>query len=263
MVDLVLMALMIAALCGMVICNRKHRKGFRYQILALGLLTVVIASGGIFMYRLNSHKVLGLPLEAYESELDNRLRNAQGFVVGNYIRTRCGGDGKVLLISPETTVQLNQALLGQFRAAGLNRLIHEKIHFPDDNPRDTLINPVAERAAETSGIDSAVARHPDARAVVLAGIAPSGASLQRLKLYKIPAGRRPRLIVLGLTNLTDWTAGQLRKGFIDALVVTDPAKVMPANGQLPDNPVALFDSCYTFITKDNLERNHRFFPSRK
>ena len=263
MVDLVLMALMTAALCGMVICNRKHRKDLRFQILALGLLGVVIASGGIFMYRLNSQKILGLPMDAYESELDNRLRNAQGFVVGNYIRTRSGSDGKVLLISPEMAVPLNQSLLSQFRAAGLTRLVHEKIHFPDDNPRDTLINPVADRAAESSGIDSAVARHPDARAVVLAGIAPSGASLQRLKLYKMPSSRRPRLIVLGLSNLTEWTANQLRKGFIDALVVADPAKVLPASDKLPENPVALFDCCYTLITKDNLERNLRFFQSRQ
>ena len=169
----------------------------------------------------------------------------------------------MLLISPEMAVPLNQSLLSQFRAAGLTRLVHEKIHFPDDNPRDTLINPVADRAAESSGIDSAVARHPDARAVVLAGIAPSGASLQRLKLYKMPSSRRPRLIVLGLSNLTEWTANQLRKGFIDALVVADPAKVLPASDKLPENPVALFDCCYTLITKDNLERNLRFFQSRQ
>ena len=47
MINLILTAVMIASLCGMVFCNRKHKKnGTRYQLMALGLLVVVIACGG-------------------------------------------------------------------------------------------------------------------------------------------------------------------------------------------------------------------------
>lgn len=263
MINLVLMTLMIAALCGMVFCNRRHRKDVRFQVIALALLTVVIACGGLFMCRLDTHSLLGIQTDPDNSILDSKLRSAQGFVVANYIRTVCSSNGKVLLISPGSTVQLNQALLAEFHNAGLGRLIHEKITFPDSNPGDKLINPVADRAAETSSIDTALDRHPDARAVVIAGIAPSGASLHKLNVYKLPPDRRPRLIIIGLNNLTDWCAKMIRNGFFDAIVAADPIRNLPAADKIPENPVQLFDCCYVLITKDNLERNMRLFKSRK
>ena len=257
------MALMIAALLGMVFCNRRHHKDMRFQVVALVLLTIVIACGGLFMCRLDTSTLLGVKTDNENSELDSKLRAAQGFVVASYIRTMCGSNGKVLLISPASTIQLNQSLLSEFHNAGLGRLIHEKITFPDNTPGDKLINPIADRAAETSSIDNAIDRHRDASAVVIAGIAPSGASLQKLRVYSIPADRRPRLIILGLNNLTDWCAKMIRDGYFDAVSAADPARNLPEANKIPDNPVALFDCCYILITKDNLKRNMRLFKSRK
>ena len=263
MISLVLMALMIAALVGMVFCNRRHRKDMRFQVIALVLLTIVIACGGLFMCRLDTNTLLGVDPEAENSELDSKLRAAQGFVVASYIRTLCGSNGKVLLISPASTIQLNQSLLSEFHNAGLGRLVHEKITFPDNAPGDKLINPIADRAAEASSIDTAIERHRDASAVVIAGIAPSGASLQKLRAYSIPRDRRPRLIIIGLNNLTDWCARMIRDGYFDAVSAADPARNIPSADKIPENPVELFDCCYVLITKDNLHRYMRFFKSRK
>ena len=41
MVNLLLLALMIAALLGMVFCNRQQKKNTRYQVIALSLLVLV------------------------------------------------------------------------------------------------------------------------------------------------------------------------------------------------------------------------------
>lgn len=263
MINIVLMTLMIAALCGMVLCNRKHRKDFHFQVIALALLAVVIASGGIFMCRIDSNLLLGGPEDIPQHELDDKLRAAQGYVVANYIRTTCRNSGKVLLISPADSSRMNMILLGELQTAGLGTLIHEKIVFPDDRPGDKLINPVADRSAEVSCIDGAIAKHPDAHTVILAGISPSGASLQRLNIYKMSASRRPNIIVIGLNNLNDWAYRMLKEGFFSAIVFTDPVRILPSLENMPENPVAVFNSCYVLITKDNLERNRRFFKSGK
>ena len=263
MISLILMTLMIAALIGMVICNRYHRKDMRFQIIALVLLTIVLACGGLFMCRLDTNTLLGVKTDTDTDSLDNKLRAAQGFVTANYIRTACGSNGKVLLISPDSALQLNHSLLAEFHKVGLTQVVHENIIFPDNTPGDKLINPVADRAAETSSIDAAITRHRDARVVVIAGISPSGASLYKLNVYKLPSERRPRLIIIGLNNLTDWCARMIRDGFFDAVMAVDPTRSLPVADKIPDNPVELFGCCFVFITKDNLQRNMRFFKSRK
>jgi len=127
-----------------------------------------------------------------------------------------------------------------------------------DDP-SKLITPAADRLAEAGSIDAAVAKHPDAKLVILAGISPSGESLKKLKLYSLPASRRPRLVIIGLSNLTGWVEKQLENGFFDALIVADLTKSALGITELPDNPLEVFNRYYVLITKDNLRRNRRFF----
>lgn len=260
MVNLLLMVLMIAALCGMVVCNRQHRKSAKYQAIALGLLVVVIASGGLFMCRLGTLSVLGLSeIETWDDATDRKLRMAQGYVVANYIHNSTAADSKILLISPPSNSLFNMALLEQLRDSGAKQVVQETLLQEDNADTSKLITPAVDRLAEVRSIDEAVAKHPDAKIVILAGISPSGESLKKLKLYTLPESRRPRLVIIGLTNLTEWVERQLERGFFDALVVADLTKTSLGISDLPDNPVEAFNRCYVLITKDNLRRNRRFF----
>ena len=260
MVNLLLMVLMIAALSGMVVCNRQHRKSTRYQSIALILLVVVIASGGMFMCRLGTLAVLGLSdTDGRDDTIDRKLRMAQGYVIANYIHNSLPASSKILLISPQGNSAFDQALLEQLHDSGAKLVVHEKLAQEETAEPDKLITPAADRMAEAQSIDAAIERHKDAKLVILAGISPSGESLKRLKLYSMPASRRPRIVICGLSNLTGWVENQLERGIFDAMVVTDLTKTSMGISELPENPLEIFNRYYVLITKDNLRRNRRFF----
>jgi len=259
MLNLLLMVLMIAALGGMVVCNRQHRKSTKFQGIALGLLVVVIASGGMFMCRLGTLSVLGLSDITNDDSIDMKLRSAQGYVTANYIHNSLPAQSKILLISPQGNSVFDRALLEQLRDSGAKLVVQETLTQEEKDDPSKLITPAADRLAEAGSIDAAVAKHPDAKLVILAGISPSGESLKKLKLYSLPASRRPRLVIIGLSNLTGWVEKQLENGFFDALIVADLTKSALGITELPDNPLEVFNRYYVLITKDNLRRNRRFF----
>ena len=260
MVSLLLLLLMIAALCGMVFCNRRQRKDAKFQIIALVLLVVVIASGGMFMCRLDTLSLLGFSDNGSQSAaLENKLNESQGYMVANFIKNSYPGKRKVLLIAPAGLEVFGRALLTQLHESKVGTLWQEQLTSSGGNA-DTLITPVADYSAEARQIDAAIDRHPDAQVVIIAGIAPSGDSLQRLKVYRKSYESRPRIIILGLTNLNDWAYRQMQDGKIDALIVTDLTKALPdAKEPVPENLLEVFNSRYVLISKDNLRRNRRFF----
>lgn len=258
MINLLLLIIMIAALCGMVFCNRKQRKDTRLQAVALGLLVVVIASGGMFMCRQDTLSMLGLNESGQQDEFEQKLRAAQGYVVANYIKSSYPGKRKVLLVAPEGYGAFGSALLRQMLETQVGALAQETLHVAgSDNSK--LITPAADRTRESQAIDQAIARHPDAKVVILLGVSPSGDSLRRLNIYRKNYSERPRMIIIGISNLNEWVAQQLSSGMWDALVVTDLTKTSLENNVLSENPIELFNSRYVLVTRDNLQRNRRFF----
>lgn len=257
MINLLLMALMIAALLGMVFCNRQNRKNTKFQLIALSLLVIVIASGGMFMCRLGTLSVLGLnETEDPESENDKKLRASQGFVVANFIRNSYAGKNQILLIMPEGISHRSGAFIDELRTGNAGNLRVELIR---QNNSDKLITPAADKRNETNAVNAAIARHSDAEIIILYGLAPSGDSIRYLQVYDQPYDKRARIIVLGLTNLNDWAARQLREGFFDAMVITDLTRVSRSREALPENLMEVFDSCYVLVTRDTLNRNRRYF----
>ncbi len=262
MINLLLLFVMIAALCGMVFCGRQQRRDAKFQLLALSLLVVVIASGGLFMWSLSSMSLLGD--NDYNKEQNAReikLHESQGYVLANFIRNRFPQIKEILLIMPEGSTAANTGMIEQLRTGNIGTLRMEIIRNSQLNVQDSgkLINPAMERHAETQAIDAAIARHRDTQLVILYGVAPSGDSIRRLKVYQRPFSSRPKIIVCGLANLNDWAARQLRDGFFSALLVTDLTRIAQQNEELPDNLMKVFDSSYVLITPDNISRFRRFF----
>lgn len=256
MVNLLLLALMIAALLGMVFCNRQQKKSARFQLIALSLLLVVIASGGMFMCRLGSLSVLGSNANDPAGENDKKLQAAQGYIVANFIRNSYPGKDQVLLIMPEGISQRSIPFIEQLRSGNIGNL---RIELIRRNNSDKLITPAADIRYETRAIDTAIARHKEAQTIILYGLAPSGDTIRYLQVYDHSYNQRAKIIVLGLSNLNDWAARQLREGFFDALVVTDLTRISRSKELLPENLVEVFDSCYVLVTRDNLNRNRRYF----
>lgn len=257
MINLLLLALMIAALLGMVFCNRQQKKSSRFQIIALSLLVIVIASGGMFMCRLGSLTVLGMKDNSDPvSSNDKKLQAAQGYVVANFIRNSFPNQNQVLLIMPEGISHRSVPFIDELRNGNIGNLRVEVIR---QNTGDKLITPAADRRSESRAIDEAIARHRDAQTVILYNLAPSGDSIRYLQIYDQPYSKRAKIIVLGLSNLNDWAARQLREGFFNAMVITDLTRGSRSREHLPDNLMEVFDSCYVLITRDNLNRNRRYF----
>lgn len=259
MVNLLLVLLMVAALGGMVFCGREQRRRPELQLIALLLLVLVIASGGMFMCRLGALSMLGFEENNEKHlELEKKLYEAQGYAVANFIKNSCPDHKKVLLICNPANTAFNMALLDQLRASGVGTLVQEQLSRSGSAASDKLITPAVEQAAEARSIDEAIAKHPDAGVVIISGISPSGESLERLNVYRMES--RPKLIVLGVSNLVEWFARQIENEFITAMVVTDLTKSFDNDMQtIPENPLEAFNMRYVLINKDNLNRNRRFF----
>lgn len=257
MINLLLLALMIAALLGMVFCNRQQKQNTKFQLIALSLLVIVIASGGMFMCRLGTLSVLGMnENDNSANENDKKLRASQGFVTANFIRNRYPQKNQVLLVLPESQVSRSASFIEQLRSGNIGNLRVELIR---QNNNDKLITPVADNRAETRAIDAAIAKHPEAQTIILYGLTPSGGSIRYLKVYEQPYTERAKIIVIGLSNLDSWAVRQLRDGFFDALIITDLTKISQGKTVLSDNPMEVFNSCYVLISKENLNRNRRYF----
>ena len=187
---------------------------------------------------------------------DKKLRAAQGFVTANFIRNSYENAKNVLLIMPEGISGNAEPFINELRNGNIGSLRVELIRHRNG---DTLITPAADHRAETKAIDAAVARHSDSEVIIFYGLAPSGDSIRYLQIYEQPYDKRAKIIVLGLTNLNEWAARQVREGFFDAMIITDLARAAHSKTVLPDNHMEVFDSCYVLITRSNLNRNRRYF----
>ena len=257
MINLILTAVMIAALCGMVFCNRKHKKNaIRYQLMALGLLVVVIACGGMFMCRLDTLSMFGL-----DDHEELRTMNAQKFdeakahVVATYIKNNRPGKKKILLVADKSSNNFAGFLTSKLSDMNVANLVKETIAH-DSGDEDKMISETAATAAEVSSIDSAIDKHKDAAVIILAGISPSGKALESLKLFKPGFGKRPQVIVLGPTILSRWVYDRIENEQIEALILPDMTRMVPVD--LPENINEVFSCRYVLLNKNNLSRNKRF-----
>ena len=259
--NILLVLLMVASLGGMLFCGKEHRNRPTLQLIALLLLVLVIVSGGMFMCRLGALSVLGVGDDSDRHlKLDQKLREAQGYVIGNHIKNTFPARKNVLLISRDGFRSFNEALALQLRDAGNFKLRMEILSNDFDTPAaDKLLTPGAEQRAEGSAIDAAIARHPEAQIILLVGVSSSGESVTRLRVYRMNEALRPKIVVVGITALSEWFARQIEHGVIAAAVLPDFTKPFRYDEALPENPVEVFNDHYVLITPANLKRNRHFF----
>lgn len=259
--NILLVLLMVASLGGMLFCGKGHRSRPALQLIALLLLVLVIVSGGLFMCRLGALSMLGVEDDPDRHvKYDQKLREAQGFVLGTYIKNAFPGKKNVLLISRNSFRAFNDALALELRNTGNFKMRTEILNDEFDTPAaDKLLTPGAEQRAEGTAIDAAVAAHPEAEVILLVGISSYGDAATKLKVYKLRDAVRPKIIVVGINSLTEWFARQIENGVIAAVVLPDFTKPLRYDEALPENPVEVFNEHYVLIHPGNLRRNRRFF----
>ena len=256
MVNLLLTSVMIAALCGMVFCNRKHKKGTYYQIAALILLVLVLISGGMFMCRLDSMGFFGLDnIDEQRAANDQKYVESKAHVISNYIKNNRPGKKKVLLIIDKANNNLGGFITSKLGDMNVKNVVKEVlVHASQEN--DEMISESGLAAAEAASIDEAWNKHKDAIRVIIAGFSPSGKALEEVKNFKTLQPGKVQVILVASGGLSRWMYEKIDDGVLEAVIVIDPALVPPA--ELPENINEVFRSRYTLINKSNLERNKRF-----
>ena len=257
MLKLLLTAGMIAALCGMVICNRKPRKEIKYKIIALILLLLVLISGGLFMYlpalseQTEVHKFTNSSI----TNSQERLTQAVTHVLAGNIKKNHSEKAKVLLIGKKSSENFSALLKNKLEENGISNFKFETINVILSD--DSLILPVEEWTAEAGAIDDILERNSDCDVAVLTDINPAGESLRRLKFYKRPESKRPKFVIIGLENLNAWTRRMVEEGFFEALAVANSSPEV--DDQSTQSLQELFAGYYVLIDAENLRRNLRFF----
>ena len=244
MINILLLLITIAGLGGMVFCNHKQKKGSKYQLIALGLLVLVLVSGGLFMHRIDTLSLLGLQIEAAPEAIEHKFDDARALKTAEFIVQNSPAKGKVLIV-----------VTGKNRnySASLHKYLEQKKFVPvlemcQQSSSDVKVN--------ASEIEEALKKHKELRAVVFAGFGEP-VVLEKLSLYKLPLEERPLIIIAGEKNLTPALYEHMDKGLLNAAILVDMTKTTAA--RLPEDLNELFNCRYILIDKSNLENNKTFF----
>lgn len=254
MLKLLLTAVMIAALCGMVICNRKPRKAARYKIIALLLLLLVLLSGGLFMYLPSLAEQNSKDPEFVSGDYQHKEMVAalSGYIQKKYVLT-----SKIRLIGQQFDSGFAEELKKSLADIGIMDFESEfiTVKFTEDS----LVLPVEEWAAEAQALDEALTRNLDADAVILMDNDYSTEPLRRLNFYKYSAAERPRLIIMGPIKLNAWSKRMLEEEFFDAVIEPDRKTETSAEADKTASKAEAATGTYTVINSGNLRRNLHLF----
>ena len=244
MINILLLLITITGLGGMVFCNHKQKKGPKYQLIALGLLVLVLVSGGLFMHRIDTLSLLGLQMEAPPEAVEHKFDDVRALKTAEFIAQNSPAKGKVLIV-----------VTGRNR--NYSASLHKYLELKKFVPAMEMIQQGGEDVKTiASEIEKALKKHKELRAVVFAGFGEP-VVLEKLFLYKLPLEERPLIIIAGEKNLTPALYDHMATGLLNAAILVDMTKLTPA--KLPENPNELFDCRYILIDKSNLGNNKTFF----
>lgn len=244
MINILLLLVTIAALAGMVFCNYKYKKASKYQFVALGLLVLVLLSGGLLISRIDTLSLLGLQMSDEEAAADHKFDNARAFKTAEVISKSCSRKGKVLIIAGGRNKNYSGFLNDHLTRRQFNPVV-ETIRNNEDNSK-----------AAAAEIEKLLAKNKNLRAVVFYGINELEI-LENLSIYKLPAETRPKIIIVGGNSLNRTLYKRMKDGLLNAAILVDMTRL--ASGELPEDPAELFDCRYILIDKNNLESNKNFF----
>jgi hypothetical protein len=247
---------MVAALIGMIICSKKQKTNPGTQPIAIALLIVVIACG---IYMLNKSGTFGNS-NASMIESENHFYASQGYMVGKFIAKNIPG-AKVLLIENENFskskretgfIEALKEGMGNNNVKAVVLTILNKPKRPKGMPEDMPMMPMTEMMT-SKDFDATISENKEQNVIISVIGLPNDAA--KMKLWKMPAGARPKLILVGggmggSVNL----APAIEKGMVSAVVTVSPQAKFDEEGA-PSAFEDAFKKRYILIDKTNLKAN--------
>jgi len=243
---------MVAALIGMIICSKKQKTNPGAQPIAIALLIVVIACG-IFMLQ-KSGTFGGSNAGMIESE--NHFYASQGYMVGKFITKNIPG-AKVLVIENKEYKKSKREIaflaalkdgMGNNNITAVALTLLNPPKRPKGMPEDMPMMPMMEMMT-SKDFDATIAANSDKNVVVSVIGLPQNAG--KMKLWKMPAATRPKLILIGGGMGGAIKMGPaIKKGMISALVTIGPKAKFDDEGA-PSSYEDAFKKRYILIDKSN------------
>ena len=247
---------MVVALVGMIICSKKQKTNPGAQPIAIALLIVVIISG---IYMLYKNNIFGSSNTGM-IESENHYYASQAYTVGKYIAKNIPG-GKVLLIENdgfEKSKRETAFISALKEGMGNNNVkvvaitLLNKPKRPKGMPKDMPMMPMMEMMT-SKDFDATLSANNSQNVVIsLIGL-PRDAS--KMKLWRMPAATRPKLILIGSGMGSSIKLGSaIKKGMISAIVMISKNAKFDDEGA-PSAFEDAFKKRYILIDKANLEAN--------
>jgi hypothetical protein len=247
--------IMVAALIGMIICSKKQKTNPGAQPIAIALLIVVIISG---IYMLYKNNIFGSS-SAGMIESENHFYASQGYMVGKFIAKNIPG-GKVLLIENEDFEKNKREMdfiaalkkgMGNNNVKAVALTVLNKPKRPKGMPEDMPMMPMMEMMT-SKDFDATLSANSSENVVVsLVGL-PRDAG--KMKLWKMPAAKRPKLILINAMGGSIKIPAAIKKGMISAVISINPKAKFDDEGA-PSAFEDAFKKRYILIDKNNLKEN--------
>jgi len=248
--------IMVVALIGMIICSKKQKTNPGAQPIAIALLIVVIISG---IYMLYKNNIFGSS-SAGMIESENQFYASQGYMVGKFIAKNIPG-GKVLLIENEGFEKNKREMdfiaalkkgMGNDNVKAVALTILNPPKRPKGMPEDMPMMPMMEMMT-SKDFDATLSANSAENVVISVVGLPRDAG--KMKLWKMPAAKRPKLILVGGgMGGSIKLAPAISKGMISA-VVTISSKAKFDDEGAPSAFEDAFKKRYILIDKSNLKKN--------
>ena len=248
-------AVMVVALIGMIVCSKKQKTNPGAQPVAIALLIVVVVCG-IYMLK-ESGTFGGGNTGMIKSE--TRFYASQGYTAGKFIAKNIPG-GKVLLIENEgfaTNPRETAFIKALKEGLGSNdvKVVALTILNPPKRPKGMPADmPMAMMEMATSkDFDATIAANSGQNIIISVVGLPQDAA--RMKLWKMPAATRPKLILIGGgMGGSIKLAPAISKGMISAVIRISPRAKFDDEGA-PSAFEDAFKKRYILIDKSNLKAN--------
>ncbi|MBQ9335688.1 MAG: hypothetical protein IJS14_00120 [Lentisphaeria bacterium] len=247
MLTVISIALMVAGLVGIVVCQKKQKTNPNAQALAFVFLIVILAGAGVMIYdTFTGEDRMVAQMQA------NELAYSKSWckVLSDYAGKTWAGKSAVIITEPKvegTNKTIIDTLQEDLKAAGLTVAAVEALNIPAGEEDAPMME-----AVEAKHYNEIFAKYPSAAVFVITTNLPQeGKELKLLKCWTF--NPKAQCIVLANQEINSFKP-MIERGFIGAAVTTNP-NYQPTEEikKAPADPKAAFDERYILITTANVK----------
>lgn len=244
----VYIAIMVVALIGMIICQKKQNTMPVAKVISIVLLVVLLGCFGMVM-----KDFFGNASGGALRDNENKFYVSQAFVVGDFVKGKLDG-GKILIVADPSYKQdtrMNDFVAAMKKGQG-GEVVIDTIELPPTN--EEMAEPISERMT-AKDFDAVIARNSDAKVVVsLIGLPRDLKNLKAIANCK--SGKGPAIILL--SSDVPQLGQMIGAGMVTAAVTVSPKAVFNEE-PAPSDEKAAFAVRYILVDKSNVEENKGLF----